>query len=73
MPITGTTDKPVHPRAASWKVMRCKGTECRHPHLVFFDENENIICDGVIDRNAIDHLYSSLNRAVIAIDEEQPK
>ena len=40
-----------YPRAYRWQVMRCGGDDCRHPHLVFFDENDNLICDAVQSRS----------------------
>jgi len=63
-----TTPMPVHPRAHSWRVMTCGGEDCRHPHLVLFDEHDQIIADAVIDRDAIDRLCNGLWATVAEID-----
>ena len=66
-----TTTEPVHPRAYRWRVMRCGGPECRHPHLVFLDEDDAIIADAVIDRDRIDELAEALQLAVREIDNQR--
>lgn len=42
--------------------MLCGDPKC-HPHLVFYDSKNQIICDGVIDGNKIDDLWAELHRA----------
>jgi hypothetical protein len=68
--MSHTSRFPLHARAHSWAVKVCGEPDC-HPHLVFFDEQGNILCDGVIHSDLIPKLNDDLQRAAAQIQQER--
>jgi hypothetical protein len=46
-------DEPTHPKAHHVKVLSCGDPECGQPHLVLFDEFNNVIAEAVLSDMAV--------------------
>jgi hypothetical protein len=46
-------NETTHPKAHHVKVLSCGDPECGHPHVVLFDESNNVIAEAVLSDTAV--------------------